>query len=91
MVDKEVKKQYIRFSTQKNGVWAYSHGKCGVLATSKSEAIAKIKELYPGEYEIVDIAEDYKRRYGDKPQPKTVEINLSSEERMEIVAEMSKL
>lgn len=64
---KETKQPTIRVNVLKHGVWAHN-GKCGILASTKAEAIKKIKELYPAEYLVIDIAAEYTRRNTQGPK-----------------------
>lgn len=97
MAEKEVKKPTIRYISHKAGVYAYTIHvpvQCFVTAPTKNEAIAAIKAEHPGEYEIVSIAEDNKKRHEYLAAKKASErpaMELTSEERMEVAAEMSKL
>jgi len=83
---KEQKQPTIRINVLKHGVWAHN-GKCGVWAINKSIAIAEIKKLYPDEYLVIDIAAEHLKRNAQAEKQAVI----SSEERMEIAAEMSKL
>ena len=102
--NKEHRQPTIRVNVLKHGCWAHNN-KCGVLANTKNEAIAEIKKQFPGEYLVIDIAAEHVRSsnvvkdfYSLPKDPKpSIEdpsenvVELSSEEKMEIAAHMSKL
>lgn len=89
MAEKEIKKPTIRYISHRTGVFAYTLHvpvQCLVTATTKNDAIAAIKAEHPGEYEIINIVEDIKNKQAAKKSK-----DMTSEERMEVAAEMSKL
>lgn len=49
------KRMQIRVNHYPNGFWIIIYGKGGVLCSNKPEGIAKLKEQFPGEYEILDV------------------------------------
>jgi hypothetical protein len=54
-IEKPLFKPTIRVNRYPNGYWCIIRGKAGVLSANRAEGIAKLKEVFPGDYLILDV------------------------------------
>ena len=70
--EKKESKPAIYWRPLDDGVYAYVKGKGCVIAKNKGEAIARIKDEWPGEYEVLDIVPKPRKENGLAPIPNKV-------------------